>query len=442
MMSPWLSFVLAALLMWSSAYGVWQLVRPRERARTQDRDAPRPSASRYRWFQSRWAGAAWLVLGLLGLTAASNSVGWQTEGAAFWSDGGVPALEARLRSDIVGWARQHRPVGVAVGIVADDGVARATLGRSRLLPGGPPLREALFEIGSITKTFTGILLAHMVEEGVVHLDRRVADSLPPGIELPVEVGAITLEQLATHTAGLPRQPPGMLSVGGFVRAVVGMDPYRGYTADELSGALDSTSLTGARGERSVYSNFGFALLGWILGREAGVGYRRAIRDLVLAPLDVDGIEAEAGETAARRAAGYRVAAGIGPLRFGLRAQSWEMTEAFGGAGGLRSTLDGMLGYLAANMKRRATPLAAAVELSQQERFRTSPDRGMGLGWVRSRREDIGQTVIWHNGGTFGFSSFLGFTADGRFGVVALSNTSVRVDDLALRLLAMITDDGA
>ena len=102
----------------------------------------------------------------------------------------------------------------------------------------------------------------------------------------------------------------------------------------------------------------------------------------------------------------------------------------------------MLGYLAANMKRRATPLAAAVELSQQERFRTSPDRGMGLGWVRSRREDIGQTVIWHNGGTFGFSSFLGFTADGRFGVVALSNTSVRVDDLALRLLAMIADDGA
>ena len=323
-MSSWLSFVLAALLMWSSAYGVWQLVRPRERARTQDRDALRPSASRYRWFQSRWAGAGWLVLGLLGLTAASNSVGWQTEGAAFWGDGGVPALEARLRSDIVGWARQHRPVGLAVGIVADDGVARATLGRSRLLPGGPPLREALFEIGSITKTFTGILLAHMVEEGVVHLDRRVADSLPPGIELPVEVGAITLEQLATHTAGLPRQPPGMLSVGGFVRAVVGMDPYRGYTADELSGALDSTSLTGARGERSVYSNFGFALLGWILGREAGVGYRRAIRDLVLAPLDVDGIEAEAGETAARRAAGYRVAAGIGPLRFGLRAQSWEM----------------------------------------------------------------------------------------------------------------------
>ena len=387
-------------------------------------------------------GAAWLALGLFGLIATSNAVGWQTAGSAFWTDGGVPALDTSLRDEIVGWSRQHRPVGVAVGIVADDSVARATFGRSRLMPGGPPLREASFEIGSITKTFTGILLARMVEDGVVRLDRPMSDSLPPGIELSAELEGITLEQLATHTAGLPRLPPGMLNASGFVRAVVGLDPYRGYTVDELSSALGSTSLTGGLGARSEYSNFGFALLGWILGREAGGGYRRAIRDRVLVPLAVDGIEVEAGETVARPAAGYRVAAGIGPLRFGLRAQSWEMTEAFGGAGGLRSTLDGMLGYLAANMKRRATPLAAAIELAQQERFRTSPDRGMGLAWVRSRREDIRQTVIWHNGGTFGFSSFLGFTADGRFGVVVLSNASARVDDLALRLLTMIVEDGA
>ncbi len=209
--------------------------------------------------------------------------------------------------------------------------------------------------------------------------------------------------------------------------------------DELSGALGSTSLTGAPGERSEYSNFGFALLGWILGREAGAGYRSAIRDLVLVPLGVDGIEAEPGAPAARRAAGYRTAGGIGPLRMGLRAQSWEMSEAFGGAGGFRSTLDGMLGYLAVNMRRRATPLAAAIELAQQERFRASQDRAMGLGWVRSRREGIGQTVIWHNGGTGGFSSFVGFTADGRFGVVVLANTITPVDGFALRILATVAD---
>ena len=386
--------------------------------------------------------AAWLVLGLLGLTAASNSVGWQTEGSAFWSDGGVPALEARLRDEIVGWAREHRPVGVAVGIVAEDGVARATFGRSRLTLGGPPLREALFEIGSINKTFTGVLLARMVGDGLVRLDQRMSDSLPPGIDLPAELEAITLEQLATHTAGLPRMPPGALDLGLLVRAVAGMDPYRGYTVDELSGALGATSLTGAPGESSEYSNFGFGVLGWVLSREAGGGYRRAIRDLVLAPLGVDGIEAETGAAAARRAAGYRAASGIGPLRVGLRAQSWEMTEAFAGAGGLRSTLDGMLGYLAANMKPKTTPVDEAIELAQQERFRIGPDRARGLGWARSRREDIGQTVVWHNGRTGGFQSFLGFTADGRFGVVVLTNTPSPVDAFAPRLLATIVDAGA
>ncbi len=157
----------------------------------------------------------------------SNAVGWQEEESAFWSDGGVPALEASLRDEIVGWAREHRPVGVAVGIVADDGVARATFGRSRLMPGGPSLHEALFEIGSINKTFTGILLARMVGDGVVRLDRPMSDSLLPGIELPAELEAITLDQLATHTAALPGLPPGLLSVGRFVRAVFGLDPYRG-----------------------------------------------------------------------------------------------------------------------------------------------------------------------------------------------------------------------
>ena len=114
-----------------------------------------------------------------------------------------------------------------------------------------------------------------------------------------------------------------------------------------------------------------------------------------------------------------------------------MTEAFAGAGGLWSTLDGMLAYLTANMRSEATPLAAALRLAHREHFRTSPERGVGLAWARSRRDDVGQTVIWHNGGTGGFFSFLGFTEDGRFGVVALGNTARPVDPLAGALLAAI-----
>ena len=93
-MSSWLRFVLVALFMWSSAHGVWQLVRSRAHR------AARPSTSRG-WLRSRGVGAAWLALGLFGLIATSNAVGWQTAGSAFWTDGGVPGLEASLRDEIV-----------------------------------------------------------------------------------------------------------------------------------------------------------------------------------------------------------------------------------------------------------------------------------------------------------------------------------------------------
>lgn len=152
--------------------------------------------------------------------------------------------------------------------------------------------------------------------------------------------------------------------------------------------------------------------------------------------------AEAGATASRRAAGYRTASGVGPLRIGLRAQSWELSEAFGGAGGLRSTLDGMLGYLAANMQRRQTPpwlgdrAGAAGALPNQP----EPRNGTRVGAqpAGGHRADRSPAQRRHRR----FRSFLGFTDDGQFGVVVLANTRTPVDGLALRLLATIVDGSA
>ena len=431
-----LPFGIVALFIEWCVRGVRRLVRG-ARARTGPTRSVQSlaAAGRGAWRQSRWMGACWLALGLTGLILVQPAVGWRSDDSSFWTDPGTRALDGLLREAIVDWADERRPVGLAVGIIADDRIRRATLGRSRLTPGGPPLREALFEIGSITKTFTGTLLARLAGDGLVALDSRLSDLLPTDLAPTPEQGAITLRHLATHTAGLPRLPPGfLLSPSRVLRSrVLGMDPYRGYRTDDLLRAFGAVRLTSDPGVRSEYSNFGFGLLGWALGRAAGDGYASAIRDLVVRPLGLTGIETEPGGGDRLRATGYRARLAVGPVRLGMAAQPWELPEAMAGAGALRSTLDGMIGYLSANMDARETPLRDAIRLAQREHLR-GPERGIGLAWIRERRDELGQTVIWHNGGTGGFRSFLGFTDDRRFGVVVLGNSSVSVDPLGWRLL--------
>jgi len=441
-MGSWLAFSpVAAFVLWC-ALGLLVLVRGiRRRRRVSQGVATPPVPWGIALLRLPWTGAFWLVLGLLGLVLWRPAIGWQADGSAYWTDGGVPALEEVVRGEIVDWAREERPIGVAVGLVTPDGIARATYGDARLLPGGPPLREATFEIGSITKTFTGILLAALVDRGVVSLDDPLHELLPAGIDLPPEQQPITLAQLATHTAGLPRVPPGMADLNRLVRVAVGLNPYEDYTTDDLLRALEVTELRSSPGEHSEYSNFGFGLLGWILGREAALGYAGAIRDLVYGPLALPGIEiGPSDEAPSRTAVGYRSRQHIGPVRLGLAAEPWDLPEAFEGAGAVRSTLEGMVGYLAANMREDSDPVYSAIRAAHREQFRISPRRSIGLAWVRDRRPDLGgQTVIWHNGGTGGFRSFLGFTEDGRFGVVVLANALAAVDPLGGRLLQAAAD---
>ena len=441
-MASWLAFGPVAAFVIACALGSLVLVRGVRRRRRASAGA-RMSTTPWgiAMLRSPWTGAFWLLFGLIGLVLWRPAAGWQAEGSAYWSDGRVPALDEVVRSEIIDWAREERAVGVAVGIVTPGGAARATYGSARL-PGGVPLRDATFEIGSITKTFTGILLASLVDRGVVSLDDTLPELLPPGVELPAAQRSITLAQLATHTAGLPRAPPGMAGPRILVRFALGLNPYEGYTTDQLLHALEVTDLRSEPGQRSEYSNFGFGLLGWILGRQAAIGYANALREFVYGPLGLPGIElGPSGEAGSLPATGYRVRQVAGPIRLGLVAEPWDLPAAFEGAGAVRSTLEGMVGYLAANMGTGPHAVDAAIRLAQQEHFQVSPRRGIGLAWVRDRRRDIGQTVIWHNGGTGGFRSFLGFTEDRRFGVVVLANAQASVDPLGARLLRAMAGAG-
>ena len=138
--------------------------------------------------------------------------------------------------------------------------------------------------------------------------------------------------------------------------------------------------------------------------------------------------------APRVAQAYRAVLRCGPLVLALRSDPWFEGNNLGGAGALRSTATDMLKYLQTNMHPEGQPIEHALRESHRELFQEDERMAIGMNWIRTQSERLQQPMIWHNGGTGGFRSFLGFTEQGGLGVLILSNSSEGVDDLAIELL--------
>jgi CubicO group peptidase (beta-lactamase class C family) len=328
--------------------------------------------------------------------------------------------------DTVGRIVRRASPGVVAAMVEGDDVAFDCRGRAG---SGVTLDETtVFEIGSVTKTFTALLLADMVQRNEVALDEPLATFLTPGSGR----ARITLLDLATHTAGLPRLPPDPRFLA---RAVLAHpDPYRGLTDADLERALRRARLRGAVGAQFRYSNFGFALLGLALARAARRPWADLVVERVCTPLGLD-------ETRPVLAPELRARAASGHDRFGLAVPSWDLA-AVAPAGALHSTGRDMARYIQALIDPAATPLAVALADVQQPRRRRNDQDQVGLGWLI--RAGAAGTVTWHNGGTGGFGSFVGFDAAARRGVVLLTNAehSKAVDRAGFALLGREAEEAA
>ncbi|MER5604492.1 serine hydrolase domain-containing protein [Micromonospora tulbaghiae] len=308
--------------------------------------------------------------------------------------------------------------GLTVAVVEGDRVRVAGLGdRAR---GGPAVEPGTpFEIGSLAKALTGMLLARQVATDVVDPDDRLAAVLP-GVTGPA--GEVTLAELASHRAGLPRLA--LDSAGAMVRtwwaASTAGNPYAGYDVDRIVAVAANTEPGGDRGTVS-YSNFGAALLGQALAARAGVGYPELLRRDVLRPLEMNATLAatEAGHLPGGRAEGATAA--------GRAADPW-LGAGYAPAGiGIWSTAEDLARLTAAMLAGTAPGADAATP-----RFDAGEDRRVGYGWFTSRYGD--REIVWHNGGTSGFRAFLGFDRAADRGVVVLGNTTRDVDPIGLRLL--------
>lgn len=305
--------------------------------------------------------------------------------------------------------------GICIGIVDGDGSVYYSYGVTKT--GGEPINEqSVFEIGSITKAFTGILLADLHLKGQVSIEDPVQTLLPGEVRMPVRRDReITAGHLAAHTSALPRLPSNMAPANP-------MDPYVDYTAQQMYDFLNAHTLARDIGEKYEYSNLGYGLLGHVLSRKAGMAYEELVVKTISGPLAMHDTRITL-TTQMRQRLAY-------PHSRGLEVPMWEF-GSMAGLGALRSTARDMLKFCAANLGHTGGALHEALDLSHQVRH-TQPGVRVGLGWHIEKGKD--GDIIWHNGGTGGYRAFTGFVkATGR-GVVVLVNSDIGADDIGFYLL--------
>lgn len=291
--------------------------------------------------------------------------------------------------------------GMAVAVLRGDRKAFHATGFTAKDRTQPMTPETRFEIGSVTKTFTALLLADMVRRGEVRYDDPVDDHLPPGWRLR-RPAQITLEHLATHTSGLPQIP--LAAMPRILRTWFS-NPYQALGPAQVKASLACVRLRSAPGSRCHYSNFGVGLLGWLLAEAAGLPFEQLLAQRVLHPLGMTATS----DISTPQAVGYRHGQPLPPWHIpGLPA-----------AGVLRSTAHDMLTYLAAHLAPDATPLASALIDVTRPRVPLADTDDLCLLWFRRARP--GHDLLFHSGGTSGFTAFAGFSPQSGTALVTLTN---------------------
>ncbi len=271
-------------------------------------------------------------------------------------------------------------------------------------------KKSVFEIGSITKTMTALLLAEAVVQNKVSLDDHIDSLLPTELELK-SPKSITLKQLSTHSSGLPRLPSNQ-------RNIMGKDPYADYKREDLLKAISDQTVSPNQ-QHYAYSNYGVGLLGEALAILNQDSYQNLLKSQVFEPLNMTNSYADASMVPEdRRVTGYAGQYAV---------PNWHF-KALAGAGSVNSSIEDLLTFGIAILKADHPELKQAIELSKQVHYQ---DRGVtvGLGW------HFNKGVLWHNGGTAGFRSILMIDPEQQKVVAAITNQAEHsVEDIAGHLL--------
>lgn len=322
-------------------------------------------------------------------------------------------IRANVRARVDnGWT-----VGIVVGVVDTAGPRYFSYGATACTAGQPVNEHTVFEIGSVTKVFTALALADLAAKRELSLDDPVQRYLPDSVRVPRrDTLQITLRLLSAQRSGLPRLPTNMAPADL-------TNPYADYDAGRLYAFLNGHTLTKNPSASYEYSNLGVGLLGFALARRANTSYEQLVVQRIAVPLGLASTRiALTPELRSRLALGHQDNRAV---------SNWDL-DALAGAGALRSTAHDLTRFLAAAMGLVRTPLDSAFRLTQVIQGDAGPTMRIGLGWHVMWPDSA--PVYWHNGGTGGYHSFIGFDPRRKVGVVVLSNSSHSIDDIGFHAL--------
>ncbi|PIB32664.1 serine hydrolase [Maribacter sp. 4G9] len=320
----------------------------------------------------------------------------------------VEAIEKRIEEGI-------NP-SIALALIDSSGIQYFNFGKTAD-NGLEVNRNTVYEIGSISKVFTAILLAQQVLNDELKLDDEANAFLPDSIRIPVMGDKeITFGNLSDHTSGLPRMP------GNFAPSNLN-NPYSDYTVEQMYEFISNYTPIRAVGSEYEYSNLAQGLLGNLLARNKNTIYEELMVKTIADPLELKDTRIVLTEKMRENLA-------LGHSG-GHIVENWDI-PTLAGAGGIRSSTFDMAIFISANLGYTNTELIKAMELTHKVRHNKAGELSVGLGW--HIKEGSNGDIIWHNGGTGGYRAFAGFVKESGQGVVLLTNSTNGADDIGLNLL--------
>ena len=322
-------------------------------------------------------------------------------------------LQERLKADPLGSA-------FSVAVVNEKGTKFYNAGKTSKRANALVADEnTIYEIGSITKVFVGILLAESVKRGEVKLDDPISKHLPKNVVSPKLNGKeITLLDLTTHHSSLPRLPENFSPKNN-------ENPYADYNTEQMYGFLNQVKLRKEIGSQYEYSNIGVGLLGHIMSLAAKMSFEDLIKSRILQPLGMK-------NTAIILSPEMKSNIAFGHNEEGRQTSNWDL-DALAGAGALRSNASDMAKFISANLGFTKTSIADSLKEAQiMRKTGERPTQKIGLGWhgdPLSNRE-----LLFHGGGTGGYVAFVALDKERKTGVFVATNSTSKSDDIGVHIL--------
>lgn len=275
--------------------------------------------------------------------------------------------------------------------------------------------QHLFEIGSITKTFTATLLMQKVQEGTITLDSPIHTYLNINMKTSTFQGHyISFRHLVTHTSGLSNSAPQYLWPFLKAKMIWPQNPYKYIKAKHYDNYLKKFELTYVPGRTWSYNNSAFALLGHTIASLSNQTWESLVQEKILSPFDMTHTYIDVPEQ-------KKGALITGHSAKGKKASLWDM-DFINPAGVLKSNVNDMLKWIKINVSSTAPGFIQATHASADIDIPSGSRNTMGIGWIH-KTMDNGDTYLWHSGGTGGYHAFIAFTKAHQNGIVILTNFS-------------------